>query len=225
MNPVPLFLIIVSLPLLLGGCGEKEVNFEELEQRESIWYLIGSDTPYTGKVFLFHENGQKSGEINVKKGREDGLSVSWHGNGQKKVEVNFKDGLQNGLAIGWHENGQKESEINFKDGVEISAKYWSSKGVEGVNENELEQRESIYYLKGSNTPYTGKVFLFHDNGKKEMKGNYKDGKQDGLWTEWHENGQKGSEGNYKNSKLVEGSAKYWNSKGEPVDSREEAGLK
>ena len=23
MNPVPLFLIIVSLPLLLGGCGEK----------------------------------------------------------------------------------------------------------------------------------------------------------------------------------------------------------
>ena len=24
MNPVPLFLIIVTLPLLLGGCGEKE---------------------------------------------------------------------------------------------------------------------------------------------------------------------------------------------------------
>ena len=26
MNPVPLFLIIVTLPLFLGGCGEKEVN-------------------------------------------------------------------------------------------------------------------------------------------------------------------------------------------------------
>ena len=25
MNPVPLFLIIVTLPLLLGGCGEKPV--------------------------------------------------------------------------------------------------------------------------------------------------------------------------------------------------------
>ena len=24
MNPVPLFLIIVSLPLLLGGCGKEE---------------------------------------------------------------------------------------------------------------------------------------------------------------------------------------------------------
>ena len=59
MNPVPLFLIIVSLPLLLGGCGEKEavaetkpkpegVNLEELEEREGIIYLKGSDTPYTG---------------------------------------------------------------------------------------------------------------------------------------------------------------------------------
>ena len=28
MNPLPLFLIIVSLPLLLGGCGEKEINGE-----------------------------------------------------------------------------------------------------------------------------------------------------------------------------------------------------
>ena len=35
MNPVPLFLIIVTLPLLLGGCGEKtkleSVNYDELE--------------------------------------------------------------------------------------------------------------------------------------------------------------------------------------------------
>ena len=37
MNPVPLFLIIVTLPLLLGGCGEKtvaEVKPVEEKQRE-----------------------------------------------------------------------------------------------------------------------------------------------------------------------------------------------
>ena len=37
MNPVPLFLIIVTLPLLLWGCGEKatldSVNYDELEER------------------------------------------------------------------------------------------------------------------------------------------------------------------------------------------------
>ena len=39
---------------------------------------------------------------------------------------------------------------------------------------------------------------------------------------WHENGQKVYEGNYKDGKLVEGSAKYWNSKGEPVDTWQES---
>ena len=60
------------------------------------------------------------------------------------------------------------------------------------------------------------------NGQKEVEVNLKIGKPDGLVVEWHENGQKRLEVNYKDGKEVEGSAKYWNSKGEPVDSREEA---
>ena len=258
MNPVPLFLIIVTLPLLLGGCGEKSspegskstsvnqtalseevkpeepvaeakpelegVNEEEIEEREGIIYLNGSDTPYTGKVFMLYAKGQKKSETNVKDGKPDGLWVRWH------------------------KNGQKKSESNYKDGVEISVKYWNSKGVEGVNVEELEQREGIYYLVGSDTPYTGKATSlyengqkwseanfkdgkldglavgWHENGQKESEVNFKDGKFHGLWTEWHKNGQKKSERNYKDGKEVEDSAKYWNSKGEPVDSREETYL-
>ena len=60
------------------------------------------------------------------------------------------------------------------------------------------------------------------HGGKKYEANYKDGKEEGLETQWHENGQRGIEKNYKDGKLVEGSAKYWNSKGEPVDSEEEA---
>ena len=54
----------------------------------------------------------------------------------------------------------------------------------------------IAYLKGTETSYTGKA------------------------VSWYENGQKASEENYKGREKI--SAKYWNSKGEPVDSREEA---
>ena len=39
---------------------------------------------------------------------------------------------------------------------------------------------------------------------------------------WHETGQKHTEANYKDGKLVEGSEKFWNSKGESVDTIEEA---
>ncbi|HIG83240.1 MAG TPA: hypothetical protein EYQ23_04125, partial [Verrucomicrobiales bacterium] len=89
MNPVPFILLALSLPLLLGGCvGKNEgINWDELDFREgyTIAYLKGSDTLYTGKAVL------------------------WHDNGQKQVEVNFKDGKRNGLYVSWHENGEKRS--------------------------------------------------------------------------------------------------------------------
>jgi antitoxin component YwqK of YwqJK toxin-antitoxin module len=228
MNPLRLLVLLVSLPLLLGGCGEKPVaevkpveekvlevkeevkpeepvaeakpelegvNEEEIEEREGIIYLNGSDTPYTGKVFMLYAKGQKKSETNVKDGKPDGLWVRWH------------------------KNGQKKSESNYKDGVEISVKYWNSKGVEGVNVEELEQREGIYYLVGSDTPYTGKVFMLYAKGQK-AEANFKDGKLDGLAVRWHENGQKAEEVKFKDGKII--STKYWNSKGEPVDTYEEA---
>ena len=56
----------------------------------------------------------------------------------------------------------------------------------------------IAYLKGTETSYTGKAVSWYSNGQKMLEGNWKDGN------------------------IVEGSDKYWNSKGEPVDSEEEA---
>jgi antitoxin component YwqK of YwqJK toxin-antitoxin module len=43
---------------------------------------------------------------------------------------------------------------------------------------------------------------------------------DGLYTAWHENGQKQVEGTYKDGKVI--SEKWWNSKGEEVETAEEA---
>ena len=93
--------------------------------------------------------------------------------------------------------------------------------LEGVDTNKLVAREGIYYIRGSDTPYTGKCFELYDNGQKSTEGNFKYGKKDGLWLMWHKNGQKSVEGNFKDGKLV-GSQKWWNSKGESVDSKEEA---
>ena len=175
MNPVPLFLIIVSLPLLLGGCGEKAtvepvtevkpelegVNEDKLDYREGIIYLKGSDAPYTGKWFGLYENGQKGSEGNYKDGKEDGLYEGWYENGKKQCEINYNDGEPDGLEVYWYKNGQKEVEAN-----------------------------------------------------------YKDGKPDGLYLEWHENSKKKLEENWKNGKKI--SKKFWNRKGESVDSRKEA---
>ena len=111
-------LLLMAFAILTIGCGEKDsdgVNVDELEAREGVTYLKNSDSPYTGKVFEFHYNGQK------------------------KSEGNYKDGKPDGLTVSWHENGQNRTEINYKDGTVISSKYWNSKGEEVDSLAEAEQ--------------------------------------------------------------------------------------
>jgi antitoxin component YwqK of YwqJK toxin-antitoxin module len=179
-------LLLMAFAILTIGCGEKKsdgVNSDELEVREGVAYLKNSDSPYTGKYFEFHDNGQKKSEENYKDGKYDGLTVYWYENGGKAGEGNFKDGKPDGLTVSWHENGQKKTEINYKDGK-----------------------------------YDGPAVGWHDNGQKEGEINF--GKQHGLSVLWHKNGQKKAEGNYKDGTPI--SEKFWNSKGEEVDSVEEA---
>ena len=56
---------------------------------------------------------------------------------------------------------------------------------------------------------TEKHIEYHTfTGKKKIEGTIKDGKRDGLWTEWHENGMKKRETTYKDGK-EDGLVKSW----------------
>jgi len=133
MNPVPLFLIIVSLPLLLGGCGEKEVNDDEIEYREGVAYLKGSNRSYTGKIIGLNSRGEKRSESQLEKGK----MISW---------------------IGWHDNGKKAGEENYQKGHSYR-KYWNEKGEivsslgEALGSVSYDEgsfnNEGIYYVKPS----------------------------------------------------------------------------
>ncbi|MFL2480368.1 MAG: PDZ domain-containing protein [Verrucomicrobiales bacterium] len=255
------------------------VNYEKLEEREGIYYLKDSDTPYTGYAYegegrhkdkegnfkdgkmdglyeewydngkreVWYKDGHKEEEINYKNGKMDGLWVEWYENGQKAEEGNYKDGEKNGLWTEWYENGQKAEEGNYKDGEKNglwtewyengqkktegnykngkpvffkgSSRWWDKNGnltdivgnilelktkPEGVNYDELvierEDLGRIAYLKGSDTPYTGKFYSLYPSGQKEAEGNLKDGKPDGVSVGWNKNGQKKGEGNWKDGK-------------------------
>ena len=120
----------------------ESTNYNNLEIREDIIYLKNSDTPYTGKYFILHNNGKKKAEGKRKDGKEVGLSVVWYKNGQKSLEITFKNGKMNGPSTRWHKNGNKSAESIFKDDevIEGSQKYWKSEGelVESAKEAGLE---------------------------------------------------------------------------------------
>ena len=111
---------------------------------------------------------------------------------------------------------------------------------DAVDFDSLEEREGLYCQTNESKPFSGwakgmydsgqveelaqlkdgkphgPMMVWHENGQKEYEGTYKDGKADGLWTYRHENGQRQSETTYKDGEKV--SAKYWNSKGEEVET-------
>ena len=100
MNLLRLLVLLVSLPLLLGGCGEKHegISLDELQDRGlSGYFEKNQEVGYTGKVFKLHENGQIAVKGQLIEGKFDGLKVEWHKNGQKESEGTYKDGKQDGL--------------------------------------------------------------------------------------------------------------------------------
>jgi len=117
---------------------------------------------------------------------------------------------------------------------------------EAVELDSLLLRNGLYYLPNESKPYSGwakemydsgqveklgkfkdgkpdgLVTGWHPNGQKRGEGTAKDGKQDGLQMAWHENGQKAAEATYKDGEKASGTFKYWNSKGEEVETYQES---
>ena len=134
MKPI---LLSLALALLMVGCGDGIVDYDDLEERKGVMYLPNEDTPFTGRAESFYENGQKKREWNYKDGKRDGLRTRWYKNGQKKREINYKDGKPDGLWTYWYENGQKIIVENYKDGKAYGL--WIS-----YNEDGTEQGRATY---------------------------------------------------------------------------------
>ena len=84
----------------------------------------------------------------------------------------------------------------------------------------LQERKLMLYQVNKSKPYSGWTKEMYDSGQVQMLVQVKDGKPDGLVTMWHENGQKQTEETWEDGEEL--SAKYWNSKGEEVETEEES---
>ena len=113
---------------------------------------------------------------------------------------------------------------------------------EAIERDSIEEREGLLFH--GNKPYSGWVKTMYDSGQVEGLGRLKDDKLGPLtmWCEngqkrsettfqdgqsnvngpanfWHENGKKQAEEIWEDHELI--SAKYWNNKGEEVETAEE----
>tara|TARA_Y100000768_G_scaffold362046_1_gene320553 strand:- start:444 stop:941 length:498 start_codon:yes stop_codon:yes gene_type:complete len=71
-----------------------------------------------------------------------------------------------------------------------------------VPEDQLVERDGLFYEVNSQKPFNGTLVSYHDNGQLKLRSNYKNGKLEGLSENFHDNGQLRSEGYFQDWKQI-----------------------
>ena len=108
------FLVVLLFPALaLGG----EVKYEDLVEREGLYYKKFTAVPFTGKI-----TGNLQGAL--KNGKEEGLWVGYWDwkKGQIFYKGTFKDDKKDGPWVGYNEDGTVDEKWTgtYKDGVKVN---------------------------------------------------------------------------------------------------------
>ena len=117
------YTLILTFLLSLISFPSLGVDFEDLVERDGLYYQGSSDTPFTGTV-----TGKKRGSMH--KGKREGEWEFYYSNNVLKAKGTYKQGKQNGNFTIYHDNsqilyqgnylkGKKEGQFNFyyKDGT------------------------------------------------------------------------------------------------------------
>ena len=186
-------ILLTILPLLLiVGCS-KPINESILIRRGELMYETNATKPFSGKVVGNHSNGKKAFVGTYKDGFRHGDWTHYTKVGDGKYSVTYTAGTFN-MAL-----------FTDKLGTDYTGSPITSKRELGQDGTYLFQRNRKKYgYNLSAIPFgfvttkdgkqDGLWTEWHENGEKYEEGTYKDGKEDGLWTWWYENGQKRREG-------------------------------
>ena len=213
--------LLIVLPLLLisFSISQEPINYEtKLIGGYGLFYSKDTNKPYSGQVFSLYENGKTYDEGTFKDGKMDKLWIGWYENGKKSFEGIYKDGNPNGLWTWWYENGLKRQDGTYKDNILISQKHWTEDG--------LDNGELILYYKNEDVLLRGNLkdnkfdgeftqygyFGSQDIYHKHSLRNYKEGKLESEYIDYFDTGDVNAVGNYKDGKL-EGRYTYYDKDG------------
>lgn len=112
-------ILIAGILIAAVSCStNKQVNFEQLQDRGGLFYLANNQEPFTGDV-VSYQAGKPVMEGHMKNGLRDGLWVYYYSSGQKQAEGYYKDGLKEGTWNYWLENGAQDVTEIYKMGNKL----------------------------------------------------------------------------------------------------------
>jgi len=194
--------LFFAVVLAIAGCtAEKKVNFDQLQDRNGLFYLVNKDKPFSGEV-VSYINGKVEFEGEINNGLREGIWTYYYPSGQKKMEGTFRDGLKEGTWTYWKDNGQQDVTEIYKMGTRLGNEGTASPGEKKTDsvvqpaapgtEKKAEPKPPkpvewerlhggpIKYLDG--IPYTGRVVKHRPDGRLELEGEFTNGRRTGKWT-------------------------------------------
>ncbi|MCP4849576.1 MAG: hypothetical protein GY899_16680 [Verrucomicrobiaceae bacterium] len=100
------------------------------------------------------------------------------------------------------------------DAIASIAKEWKERVESRRNDG-----DRYYYEKGTDTLYSGKCYKVEGRPEGYIEGTIKDGRFEGIFTIYRPSGSRMGAIRFKAGEQIEGSEKWWNDKGEPVEDR------
>ena len=129
-------------------------------------------------------------------------------NGQYHSKGKIVKGLKEGTWNYWHENGEEKPDVHYIKGEKSNREFYE------YAISELYDNGKPKYTQGwKNGKEDGQWSEWFESGQLKSDGTYLEGKRVGKWFEWYENGQLFRERNYKNNKL-DGKVIAWNEDGQ-----------
>ena len=106
MNKLLLMLLII---LVISGCSQKELTWDDLVTRGDITYIKFTETPFTGKLIDYYPDGQLSAKGSFKNGKKEGMYESFCEWGMQNTKQGYKNGELHGKSF------ISSCSFNFKD--------------------------------------------------------------------------------------------------------------
>ena len=110
--------LLISFLIFLLSCSMFSAEPKDLEEKDGITYLAGTNKSFTGQCLGHYKDGKSSILYNYKNGKKDGESKAWYKNGQLEYEGNYIDGVKERKFTEWFEDGKIGAERNYLNGME-----------------------------------------------------------------------------------------------------------
>jgi antitoxin component YwqK of YwqJK toxin-antitoxin module len=177
---------------------------EATDHREEEYFLCKytlKNDKFHGEFQAFYKNGKPSEQGYYTDGVKDGVFKNYYSNGKLAYSAAFNLGVRYGKVMEYFENGKLDYSETYKNGELVHGD-----GISYFANGRLSEIEKV--ISDSEVEYKS----YHENGKLETVGYYKNNVENGEWKEFRDDGTPASVIVYKDG-VLHGIYKSYHSNG------------